>query len=168
MSRQFDYLVHVLVSSISSSVGFRVSRETEMNQGKIQFSFSQIRSKISLKDTRSLFHLINYPFSRLGMTRHTSEKDDPSEPFATSCKILPTYFKDAPEATFLNSLVLPLHLLSIHTLGLIKLFIAAMAYYINALDSQSSGRGRCESWGPFLKNMYLTVEGLKLYLDFFM
>ena len=27
---------------------------------------------------------------------------------------------------------------------LIKLFIAAMAYYINTLDSQSSGRGRCE------------------------
>ena len=30
------------------------------------------------------------------------------------------------------------------THGLIKLFIAAMAYYINTLDSQSSGRGRCE------------------------
>ena len=29
-----------------------------------------------------------------------------------------------------------------HTHGLIKLFIAAMAYYINTLDSQSSGRGR--------------------------
>ena len=29
------------------------------------------------------------------------------------------------------------------THGLIKLFIAAMAYYINTLDSQSSGRGRC-------------------------
>ena len=26
---------------------------------------------------------------------------------------------------------------------LIKLFIAAMAYYINTLDSQSSGLGRC-------------------------
>ena len=26
---------------------------------------------------------------------------------------------------------------------LIKLFIAAMAYYINTLDIQSSGRGRC-------------------------
>ena len=26
---------------------------------------------------------------------------------------------------------------------LIKLFIAAMAYYINTLDSLSSGRGRC-------------------------
>ena len=31
------------------------------------------------------------------------------------------------------------------THGLIKLFIAAMAYYINTLDSQSSGRGRCGS-----------------------
>ena len=30
-----------------------------------------------------------------------------------------------------------------YTHGLIKLFIAAMAYYINTLDSQSSGRGRC-------------------------
>ena len=29
------------------------------------------------------------------------------------------------------------------THGLIKLFIAAMAYYINTPDSQSSGRGRC-------------------------
>ena len=29
-----------------------------------------------------------------------------------------------------------------YTHGLIKLFIAAMAYYINTLDSQSSGRGR--------------------------
>ena len=26
---------------------------------------------------------------------------------------------------------------------LIKVHIAAMAYYINTLDSQSSGRGRC-------------------------
>ena len=32
---------------------------------------------------------------------------------------------------------------STSTHGLIKLFIAAMAYYINTLDSQSSGRGRC-------------------------
>ena len=29
------------------------------------------------------------------------------------------------------------------THALIKLFIAAMAYYINTLDSQSSGHGRC-------------------------
>ena len=29
------------------------------------------------------------------------------------------------------------------THGLIKLFIAAMAYYINTLDGQSSGLGRC-------------------------
>ena len=33
--------------------------------------------------------------------------------------------------------------ISEHTHGLIKLFIAAMAYYINTLDSQSSKRGRC-------------------------
>ena len=31
-----------------------------------------------------------------------------------------------------------------YTHGLIKLFMAAMAYYINTLDRQSSGRGRCE------------------------
>ena len=31
----------------------------------------------------------------------------------------------------------------IPTHGLIKLFIAVMAYYINTIDSQSSGRGRC-------------------------
>ena len=31
----------------------------------------------------------------------------------------------------------------IYTHGLIKLFIAAMAYYINTLDGQSSGLGRC-------------------------
>ena len=31
------------------------------------------------------------------------------------------------------------------TLGLIKLFIAAMAYYINTLDGQSSGLGMCGS-----------------------
>ena len=30
-----------------------------------------------------------------------------------------------------------------HTHALIKLFIAAMAYYINTLNSQSSGRGMC-------------------------
>ena len=29
-----------------------------------------------------------------------------------------------------------------YTHGLIKMHIAAMAYYINTLDSQSSGRGR--------------------------
>ena len=33
----------------------------------------------------------------------------------------------------------------LHTHGLIKLFIAAMVYYINTLDSQSSGHGRCGS-----------------------
>ena len=35
------------------------------------------------------------------------------------------------------------HTLVVDTHALIKLFIAAMAYYINTLDSQSSGRGRC-------------------------
>ena len=30
-----------------------------------------------------------------------------------------------------------------YTHGLIKLFIAAMAYYINSLDGQRSGRDRC-------------------------
>ena len=50
------------------------------------------------------------------------------------------------------------------THGLIKLFIAAMAYYINTLDSQSSGRGRYEPnyfkvGDLFEKNMYLTHSG---------
>ena len=31
-----------------------------------------------------------------------------------------------------------------HTHGLIKLFIAAMAYYINTLDGERSVHGRCE------------------------
>ena len=41
------------------------------------------------------------------------------------------------------------HLKWKHTHGLIKLFIAAMAYYINTPDSQSSGRGRC--WPKYFK-----------------
>ena len=41
------------------------------------------------------------------------------------------------------------------THGLIKLFIAAMAYYMNTLDSQSSGRGRD---GPNLN--FFKVGGL--------
>ena len=40
-----------------------------------------------------------------------------------------------------------------YTHGLIKLFIAAMAYYINTLNSQSSGRGRC--WPNYFKVGYL-------------
>ena len=38
---------------------------------------------------------------------------------------------------------------------LIKLFIAAMAYYINTLDRQVWAK-LFQSWGPFLKNMSLT------------
>ena len=36
-----------------------------------------------------------------------------------------------------------LEILEVYTHGLIKLVIAAMAYYINTLDGQNSGLGRC-------------------------
>ena len=78
----------------------------------------------------------------------------------------------------------------IHSVGgytheLIKLFIAAMAYYINTLDSQSSGRDRCgpnyfkvgDLFWKICTSLYANfwkkkshpicpVEGLKLCLDF--
>ena len=49
-----------------------------------------------------------------------------------------------------------------HTHGPINLPIAAIAYFINTLDSQSSERGRggpklFQSWGPFLQKMYLPL-----------
>ena len=50
----------------------------------------------------------------------------------------------------------------VYTHGPINLPIAAIAYFINTLDSQSPGRARggpklFQSWGPFLQNMYLPL-----------